>query len=110
MSNKLFSQLIGKPDVGPWRWSTDNRKWWLFGEVPIGTDWLGGWVDTCLSLTGHNEPPKPVRVPAWFTMGVGTQGVGWKIEVEAYPITSNGVAYHVWRDSRGVLRLIERET
>lgn len=104
--------MTRRADRGCWRWDGEGQ-WWLYGEIPIGTV-CGLWLASCHRLTGQGEPPEPVRIrvpiEGHFAYRVADNpGSNWAfVRVDAYPIESNGVRYYVWRDSRGVLRLVER--
>ncbi len=109
--------------VGPWGWEMSGKEWRLCGEFP-GVNGMATemrWGDTCRALTGHDEPGEPVRVRVPVTHPLYkyrrletpvTHGPcsEWRIyvTVPAWPIESHGLKYYVWRDSRGVLRFIER--
>ena len=99
----------GVKTIGPWGWCEDFCDWCLFGEI-VGSQLC--WHASCLSLTGHAEPGEPVRVrvpiPAKYDARKYMHGGVDYITVSAWPITSHGLSYYVWADSRRVLRYIER--
>jgi hypothetical protein len=120
--------ICGVKTIGPWG-KESFCPWKLFGAFPgkhVGpSDGMSCWGDTCLTLTGHAEPGEPVRtlVPVHNEKDgskffrelekpntASRNPRGWKffIRVDAWPITSHGLSYFVWCDSRRVLRFIER--
>jgi hypothetical protein len=107
--------ICGVETIGPWGWSVICAKWYLFGYLPGSDNYA--WNDSCLTLTGHDEPGEPVRVrvprleqPEYMTFRriIYPDGNTKPVIVDAWPIESHGLSLYVWVDSRRVLRYIER--